>query len=157
MPPPPATARALRAAQPSLSRGLVGAWVRRDIEHNAAAKVQDHRQMQNFIDMDKAAANAADATGTAKTLRQLALDALAAGDPEAVKRALLSMGAELDKGAYNITDFRAKVATGMAIEGEDVRRNLSRTHEDSIKITQLRRRGQPDNWSPADPDGPGAA
>lgn len=149
MPPPPTTARILRPPK-LISLDLAGAWVRREVEHIAARKAQDVRQMANHLKIDQDAHKAELATRTAKALRQRALDALDAGDAAAVKHALLALGKSLDESAERLADVRGHVVVGMAIEGEDVQGNVAQTHEANIKIRQISavRRGQPDPSGP---------
>jgi hypothetical protein len=116
---------------------LAGAWVRRDVEHLMARKVQDEEQMKNYDRIDQAAHEIERATCAAKVLRQRALDALEAGDPGEVRKQLLVLGAVLDRSTAHTFDVRELVGQGKALEAEDVRRGVEQTHESAIKIARI--------------------
>lgn len=151
MPPPPNTARAIRAFRPVTLDSLRD-QVLRDVDHVASAKAQNVRQMQNYMNIDQDALKAIDANRQAKVLRQHALDALDLGDPAAVGKYLRMLGDALDKGDVTLGHIRDLVANGQAIEGEDVHRERQRGDETGIRLNQIRalRRDQ-------GPTGPGVA
>lgn len=151
MPPPPNTARAIRAFRP-VTLDTLRDQVLRDVDHVASAKAQNVRQMQNYINIDQQAQHARKHITEARAIRQGALDALEAGDPAAVARLLRMLGPQFDQAMACVEMVHELVATGHAIEAEDVHRERQRGDETGIRLNQVRqlRRDQ-------GPTGPGVA